>query len=116
MAIPMADTSKPENDQWEVEYCSTEEDPEGVAWLSEAMNRLIACVSTLDGDELKAALGQYADVDRIIDYLVFITVLRAEDNRPGCWKSLVNIWFVIFLVYTMAEIWLTIMPMGITDL
>ena len=42
--------------------------------------------------------------------------LRAEDNRPGCWKSLVNIWFVIFLVYTMAEIWLTIMPMGITDL
>lgn len=81
MYQPIADVNNPEGSQWEVEYCSTEEDPEGVAWLSEAMNRLITCISTLDGAELKAALGQYADVDRIIDYLVYITVLRAEDNR-----------------------------------
>ena len=81
MYEPIADVNDPAASQWDVEYCSTEDDPEGVAWLSEALNGLITCVSTLDGDALKDALGQYADVDRIIDYLVFITALRAEDNR-----------------------------------
>ncbi|MBQ9420376.1 MAG: CPBP family intramembrane metalloprotease [Lachnospiraceae bacterium] len=42
--------------------------------------------------------------------------LRAEDNRPGCWKSLLNVWFILFLLYTVAEIWLTIMPMGLTEM
>lgn len=42
--------------------------------------------------------------------------LGAEDNRPGCWKSLINIWFILFLLYTLAEIWLTVMPMGITEM
>ena len=81
MAIPMADTSKPDNEQWEVEYCSTEDDPEGSVWLCDALNELITSVANLDGEALRAALAEHMDVERAIDYLLFITLLRAEDNR-----------------------------------
>ena len=81
MYEPIADVNDPAASQWEVEYCSTEEDPEGSAWLSEALNNLINVFVNYDGQELKDRIGQYMDVERTIDYLVFITALRAEDNR-----------------------------------
>lgn len=77
MYEPIADVNNPAASQWDVEYCSTDD----VAWLSEALNNLINCFVNLDGQELKDALPQYMDVERTIDYLVFITALRAEDNR-----------------------------------
>ncbi|MBQ6065680.1 MAG: CotH kinase family protein [Clostridia bacterium] len=82
MYEPIADVSNPAGSQWEVEYCSGEDDPGvGVAWFSEALNRLINTFVNYDGQELKDRLGEYMDVDRTVDYLVFITALRAEDNR-----------------------------------
>ena len=81
MEAPIADFSNPAASQYEVEYCSTEDDPEGSAWLMESLNNVITTFLDYDGQELKDRLGQYIDVDRTIDYLVFITALRAEDNR-----------------------------------
>ena len=81
MYTPIADLSNPDASQWEVEYCSTEDDPEGSVWLAAALNDMINCVATLDGQALKDALPRYMDVDRALDFILFITVLRAEDNR-----------------------------------
>lgn len=81
MYEPIADVNDPAASQWEVEYCSTEDAPEGSAWLSEALNNLINVFVNYEGQELKDRIGQYMDVERAIDYLVFITALRAEDNR-----------------------------------
>ena len=82
MYSPIQDVNDPAADQWEVEYCTGDEDPEiGVAWFAEALNRLINTFVNYDGQELKDRLGEYMDVERTIDYLVYITVLRAEDNR-----------------------------------
>lgn len=77
MYEPIADVNDPAASKWDVEYCSTDD----VAWLVESLNNLINCFVNLDGQGLKNALPQYLDVERTIDYLVFITVLRAEDNR-----------------------------------
>ncbi len=81
MYEPIADVNDPHGSQWEVEYCSTEDDPEGSAWLAESLNNLINTFVNCNGQELKDQIGQYMDVERTIDYLVFITALRAEDNR-----------------------------------
>ena len=81
MEAPIEDFSNPAASQYEVEYCSTEDDPEGSVWLMESLSNVISTFYYYDGQELKDRIGQYMDVDRAIDYLVFITALRAEDNR-----------------------------------
>ena len=81
MEAPIVDFSNPAASQYEVEYCSTEDDPEGSAWLMESLNNVITTFLDYDGQELKDRIGQYMNVDRAVDYLVFITALRAEDNR-----------------------------------
>lgn len=78
---PIANVNKPEDSGWEVEYCATEDDPEvGTAWLSEGMNRLINFLIDNDGAALKAGLGDYTDVDRAIDLLLFTAITGAADN------------------------------------
>ena len=81
MEAPITDFDHPAASQYEVEYCSTEDDPEGSAWLMQALNNVITTFLDYDGQALKDRIGQYLNVDRTVDYLVFITALRAEDNR-----------------------------------
>ena len=81
MEAPITDFDHPTASQYEVEYCSTEDDPEGSAWLMQALNNVITTFLDYDGQALKDRIGQYLNVDRTVDYLVFITALRAEDNR-----------------------------------
>ena len=66
---------------WEVEYCSTEDDPDvGIGWLGDGMNRLIVFLKNNDGEALRAGLGNYTDVDRCIDYMLYILFICAGDN------------------------------------
>ena len=77
----ISDVNNPAGSGWEVEYCSTEDDPEvGIGWLAEGMNGLIGFLLNNDGEALRAGLGDYTDVDRCIDYMLYIWFLCAADN------------------------------------
>lgn len=77
----ISDVNNPAGSGWDVEYCSTEDDPEvGVSWLGAGMNELIGFLLNNDGEALKAGLGNYTDVDRAIDYMLYIFFICAADN------------------------------------
>ena len=81
LKAPIADVNDPTGSGWEVEYCSTEDDPEvGIGWLGTGMNRLIDFLCRNDGEALKAGLDGYTDVGRCIDYMLFIYFICASDN------------------------------------
>lgn len=81
LQTPITDVNNPASSGWDLEYCATEEVPDvGVAWLSVGMNNLIGFLQTNDGDALKAGLGQYVDVARAIDYMLYAFFICAEDN------------------------------------
>ena len=81
MFEPIEDVNDPEASGWEVKYCSTEDDPDvGIGWLGEGMNDLIVFLRNNDGEALRAGLGYYTDVDRCIDYLLYVFFTCAGDN------------------------------------
>ena len=64
---------------WEVEYSSTE-DGEGNAWVNKSFNNLIKFVKENDGDNFKANISNYVDVDRTIDTMLYTLAINANDN------------------------------------
>jgi len=77
----VADVNAPSESGWDVEYCSTEKDAKtGTAWLISGMNGLISFLSDNDGEQLKEGLGAYTDVDRAIDYMLYILFILGADN------------------------------------
>ncbi len=80
---PMQDTTDLESEEngFDLEYCSTEDTEEGTAWLGEAFNNFIIYLLSHDGQELRDTIGQYTDVDRCIDYMLYMFFIRADDNH-----------------------------------
>lgn len=65
---------------WELEHCSTEEDPIGTNWAVDSFNRMMLFVMSNNGDAFKEGLPQYVNVDRAIDVLIFTWVMCGIDN------------------------------------
>ena len=70
----------PEVSGWEVEYCATEDTAEGTGWLFAGMNALISFLLNSDDATFKAEIGDYTDVDRVIDYMLFVFFICGGDN------------------------------------
>ena len=78
---PITDVNNVESSGWELEYCSTEDDPAvGTAWVAESMNEFIAFLNANDGEAFKAGISQYTDVDRAIDVMLYTYFIHANDN------------------------------------
>ena len=79
----MADPSDPgtRENGFDMEYCSTEDTEEGIAWLGEAFNNFIAYLLNHDGQALKDTIDQYTTVERCIDYMLYMFFIRADDNH-----------------------------------
>ena len=80
MQEPIADPDAPQPYGWDVEYCSTEDGPEGIRWLTEGMNGFISFLMHSDDAAFKESISEYTDVDRIIDYMLFVYFICAGDN------------------------------------
>ncbi len=81
LRAPITDVSNVEKSGWEMEYCSTEDDPDtGTAWAAESMNEFIAFLNEHDGADFRNGIGQYTDVDRAIDVLLYTYFIHANDN------------------------------------
>lgn len=75
---------------WDLEYCSTEDDDSvGTAWVAESMNAFIRFLMNNTGEAFKAGIGQYTDIDRAIDCLIFTYFIHACDNiyKNTIWAS-----------------------------
>ncbi len=78
---PIADVNDPAASGWDVEYCSTEEDADvGIAWLGEGMNAFIDFLKNNDGQAFKDGIGRYTDVDRCVDYMLYVYFICGVDN------------------------------------
>ncbi len=82
-------SAPPEVSGWSVEYCATEDAPEGTGWLFDGMNRLIAFVNDTGDADFRARLGDYTDPDRVIDYMLFALFVCGADNmgRNMLWAT-----------------------------
>lgn len=81
LRAPIADFSAPDESGWDIEYCSTEDDPEvGCDWALESMNDFIDFLNNSYGDDFKSRINQYTDVDRAIDVMIFTYFIHADDN------------------------------------
>jgi hypothetical protein len=61
---------------FELEFVS---DEDNAGWVTTSLNRMIqACVDS-DGSDLDSVVGQYLDWDSVIDYYIFIVILRGSD-------------------------------------
>ncbi|MBQ9505900.1 MAG: CotH kinase family protein [Clostridia bacterium] len=78
-----------EESGWEVEYCATEDTDEGTAWLYDGMNDLIGFLLEGDDTQFKTEIRKYTDVDRVIDYMLFIHFICGADNlgRNMLWAT-----------------------------
>lgn len=64
-----------------MEFCSTQKAPDGdVSWLSQGMNALISFVRDNDGVSFTQGIGEYTDVGRVIDYIIFDLLIAGADN------------------------------------
>ena len=78
---PISDVNNVEKSGWELEYCSTEDDPAvGTAWPAESMNEFIRFLNENDGEAFRAGIEKYTDVDRAIDVLLYTYFIHANDN------------------------------------
>ena len=66
-------------DQWEREYCSTEDD----TWVVESFNEFIRFLNTASDDEFMAKISEYTDVEAVIDTMVFTFFIGAIDNTTN---------------------------------
>ena len=76
LRAPIPDVTDPAAAGWDVEY-SAVNDP---APLAGGMNRLIGFLLENDGPALREGLAAYTDVDRAIDYLLYILFILGADN------------------------------------
>lgn len=66
---------------WDLEYCSTEENPAiGTNWAVDSFNRMMAFVLSHDGQAFRDGIGEYVDVERAIDALIYTWVICGIDN------------------------------------
>ncbi|MBQ7715284.1 MAG: CotH kinase family protein [Clostridia bacterium] len=66
---------------FEIEYCSTEDDPAiGTSWVRDSFNEMIAFINHNDGFAFKEGISEYIDVDRAIDEMLFTCAIAASDN------------------------------------
>ena len=76
------DVTAPEKDGWELEYCSTGDDPDiGTAWVGESMNALIRFLQSSSAESFREEIERYTDVDRAIDVFLYTAFLDGLDNR-----------------------------------
>ena len=61
---------------FELEYVTDEDD---AAWMTTSVNRMInACINS-DGTDLDTTVSQYLDLDSVMDYMIFTSLLRGYD-------------------------------------
>jgi hypothetical protein len=61
---------------FELEYVT---DEDNAAWVTNSVNRMInACINS-DGTDLDTTISQYLNLDSVIDYMIFVALLRAYD-------------------------------------
>ncbi len=80
LQAPIDGAASPDVSGWSVEYCATEDGDEGTGWLFDGMNALISFLNTGDGEAFRAGIGEYTDVDRVIDYMLFVSYICGLDN------------------------------------
>lgn len=62
---------------WDVEYCSTEED---LDWLNESFNTMIRFVRDTSGDRFIDEASTYIDIEACIDYAIMCYAMYGPDN------------------------------------
>ena len=79
---PIADVNNPEASGFEIEYCSTEDNPEvGCAWVSESFNTFINFLtSTTNKTQFRNNAQNYFSVERAIDVLIYTCYIHGDDN------------------------------------
>ncbi len=79
---PIADVNDPAASGFDIEYCSTEDDPEvGCTWAVESFNNFINFLrNTTNQSTFRSKVGQYTSVERAIDVLIFSYFIHADDN------------------------------------
>ncbi len=89
MHKPIDPEAPTEESGWEVEYCATEDTDEGTAWLYAGMNALINCLLNSNDAQFKTEIHKYTDVDRVIDYMLFVQFICGGDNlgRNMLWAT-----------------------------
>lgn len=66
---------------WDLEYCSTEDDPViGTNWAVDSFNRMMWFVMANDGETFRRGIGDYINVDRAIDALIYTWMICGLDN------------------------------------
>jgi len=68
-----------ENGDFEVEFCSTE-DTIGDEWVLESFNNLIRFVNESSDEEFVEQIGNYVNLERTIDSMLFTSAIFAPDN------------------------------------
>ncbi len=69
-----------EESGWEVEFCSTEDDENGIKWVQNSFNKVIDFVKNNDGENFKTDISNYVDVNRAIDTMLFTLMINGKDN------------------------------------
>lgn len=90
---------------FELEYCSTE-DTVGNEWVYDSFNRVIDFVNSNDGEAFKNGIGNYINVERTIDSMLYTWLIMAADNRAKniLWATYDGIhWFSS--MYDMDGVW-----------
>lgn len=66
---------------WELEFASTEDNAEiGTNWVVDSFNEMMRFVQNNDGEAFRAGIGEYINVDRALDALLFTWVMCGRDN------------------------------------
>lgn len=63
-------------ESWEVEYCGTEDD----SWLKEKLNTFIDFIINSSDNEFKNLIGNYINVNSLIDYMIAMYTLGLHTN------------------------------------
>ncbi len=61
---------------WDLEHCSTTD----TTWVRNSFNRLIEFVKNNDGEAFRQGIGEYIDVNSVIDALIYTYAMDAVDN------------------------------------
>jgi len=69
-----------EDSGFDLEYYSTE-DTVGDDWVYDSFNRMITFVNENDGKAFRDGIGNYVNIDRTIDSMIYTWFINANDNR-----------------------------------